>query len=98
MQKSKLATLPKYAAGHDLETAPEVPPFVLGETTQMEEPGTGFQSVEPTPPVQWLNLAREYMLSKLDEFGATHVKCHVTWPDGSKNWLTVDRGGWEKVW
>lgn len=99
MQKTKkLATLPKYMAGHDLKTAQEVPPFVVSETTQMEEPGTGFQSVEPTPPVHWLNLARNYGLNKLDEFGGTHVKYQVTWPDGTSNWLTVDKGGWEKVW
>jgi hypothetical protein len=99
MQKTrKLVTLPKYAAGHNLETAQEVPPFVLGETTQMEEPGTKFQSVEPTHPAQWLNLARNYGMSKLDEFGGKHCKYEVHWPDGSKNWVTVDAGGWEKVW
>lgn len=99
MEKTKkLVTLPKYAAGHNLETAQEVPPFVLGETTLMRNPVTKAESIEPTHPGQWLNLARNYGMEKLDEFGGTHAKYQVTWPDGSKNWVTVDAGGWEKVW
>lgn len=104
MQKTKGTkfTLDKYFVGHNLDTAQEVPPFEVGKQMKLLN-DSGFEEMvavpaKPSHERLWLNLARNYGMSKLDEFGGTHAKYQVTWPDGSKNWVTVDAGGWEKVW
>lgn len=97
-------TIKKYRKGHDLETAQEIPPYGFQEAYEMQDPVTLVKKMEKLPVYAgsgWVHLAmaRDYMLRKLDELrGVSHVKCYVTWPDGTSNWLTVDKGGWEKVW
>jgi hypothetical protein len=97
-------TIKKYRKGHDLETAQEIPPYGFQAEYKMIDPETRAEKMEKLPVYPssgWVHLAmaREYMLRKLDEMkGVQHCKCLVTWPDGSKNWVTVDAGGWEKVW
>lgn len=96
-------TLPKYKAGHDLKTAQEVPPFELGTEMRFFNPASEMYFTEPVPVKDshhglWLNLAKRHAEEKRREFQEDYVKCHCFWPDGTENWVTVDAGGWEKVW